>query len=198
MVHDIHSPALGPSTWVLRFAPLIGAGGTVLDYACGGGRHARWLARRGLVVEAVDRDAEALARLAGEPRVTPHLADLESGPWPFAEGGFDAIVVTNYLYRPRFEAMLACLRPGGVLIYETFMIGNERFGRPANPEFLLQPGELLERLGNAFSIVAFEQGEVQCPRAAVVQRVCAIKAVGTVVDLPPNDLSGGGDGGGQR
>jgi SAM-dependent methyltransferase len=194
MVHDIHSPALAPSAWVLRFAPLIGAGGTVLDYACGGGRHARCLARRGLMVEAVDRDAEALALLAGEPRVTPHLADLESGPWPFAEGGFDAIVVTNYLYRPRFEAMLACLRPGGMLIYETFMIGNERFGRPANPEFLLQPGELLERLRNAFSIVAFEQGEVRCSRAAVVQRVCAIKTVGAVVGLPCHDLSGDGHG----
>lgn len=173
-----------PSEWVLRFAPLIVPAGTVLDYACGSGRHARWLARHAFKVEAVDRDADALASMAAEPAITPRLADLEGGPWPFDERGFDAVIVTNYLYRPRFDAMLGCLRPGGVLIYETFMIGHERFGRPSNPEFLLRPGELLQRLEQAFTIVAFEQGTVAYPRPSVVQRVCAVKAVEAVVNLP--------------
>jgi SAM-dependent methyltransferase len=180
----VHSQALEPSAWVRRFAGTIAPAGHVLDYACGSGRHARWLARVGFDVEAVDRDPEALGRLAGEGRVSTRLADLEDGPWPYAEATFDAVVVTNYLFRPRFDAMLACLRPGGVLIYETFMLGHERYGRPSNPAFLLRPGELLQRLAENFTIVAFEQGVVHSPRDAVIQRVCAVKASEAVVDLP--------------
>lgn len=164
-----------PSRWVLRFAQLVPKPGRVLDFACGGGRHARWLAAHGWEVEAVDRDAAALERLAGLPRVRVREADLENGPWPYGREGFDAIVVTNYLYRPRFDLLLDCLASNGVLIYETFMLGNERFGRPSNPEFLLRPGELLDRLAERFTIVAFEQGEVSLPKPAVVQRVCAVK-----------------------
>jgi SAM-dependent methyltransferase len=172
------------SPWVMRFAPLIAAGGEVLDYASGGGRHARWLAQRGWRVEAVDRDAAALAQLAGDARVTTRQADLEDGPWPYAGRRFDAVVVTNYLYRPRFGELLACLDAGGVLIYETFMVGNERFGKPSNPDFLLQRGELLARLGADYTIVAFEQGETRTPRPAVVQRVCAIRGAGPLPVLP--------------
>jgi SAM-dependent methyltransferase len=174
------------SPWVVRFAPLIAPGGAVLDYASGGGRHARWLAQRGWRVEAVDRDAAALALLAGEARVATRQADLEDGPWPYAGRRFDAVVVTNYLYRPRLGELLACLDPGGVLIYETFMVGNERFGKPSNPDFLLQPAELLARLGAGYTIVAFEQGEVRTPRPAVVQRVCAIRGEGPPPALPDN------------
>ena len=173
-----------PSAWVTRFAPLINAGGEVLDYDCGSGRHARWLAQRGFHVEAVDRDASALESLQGVPRIDTRRADLESGQWPYAGRRFDGVIVTNYLFRPRLEMLLALLGPGGVRIYETFMLGNEAFGRPSNPEFLLRAHELLERVAGAFSVVAFEQGQVAVPRAAVVQRICAVKgSVGTSLPL---------------
>ncbi len=180
----MHAGVSQPSAWVTRFAPLVAPGGRVLDLACGGGRHARWLARQGYRVEAVDRDRSALESLEGVAGVTTRLADLEGGPWPYDGAQFDGIVVANYLYRPRFADLLACLAPGGVLIYETFMLGNERFGKPGNPDFLLRPGELLERLAHGYAIVAFEQGEVAAPRAAVVQRVCAVRGEGRVMPLP--------------
>lgn len=179
-----HPHPLAPSPWVMRFLPLVTAGGTVLDFACGGGRHARLFAGRGFRVEAVDRDVEALASLREVPGVDVREADLEEAPWPLAGRSFDGVVVTNYLFRPRFDDLLGCVGPGGVLIYETFMLGNERFGRPANPEFLLRPGELLERLGKSFTIVAFEQGIVERPRAAAVQRVCAARRPADGVALP--------------
>lgn len=174
-----------PSPWVVRFAPLIAEHGEVLDLACGGGRHARWLAQRGFRVEAVDRDGVALELIDGAPHVVTREADLEQGPWPYAGRRFDGIVVTNYLYRPRLGMLLDSLSPGGVLIYETFMLGNERFGKPSNPEFLLRPGELMARLGDGYTVVAFEQGEVAQPKPAVVQRICAVKGEAGVVALPP-------------
>ena len=173
-----------PSAWVVRFAPLIAHGGTVLDLACGSGRHARWLAARGLRVEAVDRDAAALAQLAEVPGIEPRVADLEDGPWPYAGCRFDAVIVTHYLHRPRFDALLACVAPGGVLIYETFMRGHERFGRPARADFLLAPHELLTRVAADFSVVAFEQGEVAGARPAVLQRICAVRGAGAPLRLP--------------
>lgn len=180
----VHAHRDAPSPWVCRFAPLIRESGGVLDYACGGGRHARWLAGRGLRVVAVDRDGAALRALDAVDGVATVEADLEGGPWPLEGRRFDAIVVTNYLYRPRLTMLFDALEPGGVLIYETFMRGNERFGRPSNPDFLLAPGELLERVAGGFSIVAFEQGEVERPRAAVVQRICAVRGAGRIVRLP--------------
>lgn len=176
------SPA--PSAWVVRFASLLRAGGQVLDFACGGGRHVRWLAERGFLVEAVDRDTDALASLATIPGVQVREADLENGPWPYNGRQFDGIVVTNYLFRPRLAELLDCVIPGGVLIYETFMLGNERHGKPSNPDFLLRPGELLDRLRDDYQIVAFEQGEVALPRPAVVQRVCAIRHPTAPPELP--------------
>ncbi|KAI5914308.1 bifunctional 2-polyprenyl-6-hydroxyphenol methylase/3-demethylubiquinol 3-O-methyltransferase UbiG [Thauera sp. 2A1] len=180
----MHASLASPSPWVTRFAPLIAAGGEVLDYACGGGRHARWLAQRGFRVEAVDRDGVALELLQGVPHVHTRHADLEHGVWPYGGRRFDAVVVTNYLFRPRLAPLLELVSLGGVLIYETFMLGNERFGKPSNPDFLLAPGEMLQRLAEGWSIVAFEQGEVREPRPAVVQRVCAIKGGGQVGVLP--------------
>jgi len=156
-------------------------GARVLDLACGSGRHAHWLAGRGYAVHAVDRDAAALATLDGVPGVRTQALDLEGARWPLEGESFDAVVVTNYLFRPHFEALLALVRPGGVLIYETFMLGNARFGKPSNPDFLLQPGELLERVREGWSVLAFEQGEVSQPRPAVVQRVCAVRGT----SLPP-------------
>jgi len=157
-----------PSDWVVRWAPLV-ARGPVLDVAAGGGRHARYFANRNLKVVAVDREPVAIAG------VECVQADLENGtPWPFAGQRFGAVVVTNYLHRPLFEPLQASLAEGGVLIYETFMIGNEKFGRPSNPAFLLRPGELLEAFG-ALQVVAFEQGVVEKPKPAAIQRLCAVR-----------------------
>ena len=170
-----HAQLAAPSAWVARFAALVPVGGRVLDVACGGGRHARLFAERSCTVEAVDRDAAALAQLAGVAGITPVCADLEQEVWPYTGRSFDAVVVTNYLYRPHFDALLACVAPGGVLIYETFMLGNERFGKPSNPGFLLEPDELLRRVAAGFSVLAFEQGEVAAPKPAMVQRICALR-----------------------
>lgn len=164
-----------PSAWVRRFAPLIAEGGTVLDLACGYGRHTRLLADMGYAVHAVDRDHEALDALRELANVTVTYADLEQRPWPFAVAAFDGIIVTNYLWRPLWPLLLAALRPDGVLVYETFMLGNERFGKPANPAFLLRPAELLKVVHDRLTVVAFEQGEVQEPRPAVIQRLCALR-----------------------
>lgn len=159
-----------------RFAPLIRAGGDVLDLACGGGRHARYLASLGCSVDAVDRDQVSLAALAQVAGVRPLAADLEGAPWPYGGRVWDGIVVTRYLYRPLFAILIASLREGGVLIYETFMVGNEHFGRPSNADFLLRPNELLTAFGKDLAVVAFEQGEVALPKPAVLQRLCALRA----------------------
>jgi SAM-dependent methyltransferase len=161
-----------PSPWIARFAPLIPADGEVLDLACGGGRHARLLAALGHRVEAVDRDGDALAQLAGIERVTPRQADLEGGPWPYYGRVFDGIVVSRYLWRPLMPQLFNCLDEGGVLIYETFMAGQEQFGKPENPAHLLRVGELLDMVGKRFTIVAFEQGEVAGEKPQVMQRLC--------------------------
>jgi SAM-dependent methyltransferase len=161
-----------PSAWVRRFLPLIRRGGRALDLAAGGGRHTRLLLDMGFRVTAVDRDVEALLALAG-PHCAAREVDLESGAaWPLG-GGYDAIVVTNYLHRPLFPVIREALAARGVLIYETFAAGNERLGRPSNPDFLLQPGELLEAFAD-LTVIAVEQGEVADPRPAVIQRIAAI------------------------
>lgn len=166
--HAAHSADASP--WIARFAPLIPAGGDVLDLACGGGRHARLLAGLGYHVEAVDRDANALAMLAGVANVTTRCADLEGGPWPYYADVFDGIVVNRYLWRPLFPQIFNCLAEGGVLIYETFMEGQQLYGKPSNPAFLLRPGELLDLVGKRFTVVAFEQGEI--PGQQVIQHIC--------------------------
>jgi SAM-dependent methyltransferase len=152
--------------------PLIRPDGLVLDLAAGMGRHSRMLIESGFAVRAVDRDISALATLAGA-RCEVRCVDLENGtPWPLGDG-YDGIVVTNYLYRPLLAGIAAALAPEGVLIYETFAAGNERFGRPRNPDFLPRPGELLAAFAT-LTVVAFEQGEVASPRPAVVQRLAAV------------------------
>jgi SAM-dependent methyltransferase len=161
-----------PSPWVMRWAHLVAPGARVLDVACGGGRHARYLATRGARVDAVDRDAMAGAGLAAVAGVRFLAADLEAGPWPYASRSFDAIVVTNYLHRPLFPRLFEVLAVDGVLIYETFAEGNARFGRPSNPDFLLAPGELLRHCAT-LHVLAYEDGVIAQPRAARVQRICA-------------------------
>jgi len=166
---------LAPSAWVCRFARLIAPGGAVLDLACGQGRHPRYLAGLGYRVEALDRDSAALATLAGVAGVGTRCIDLEASPWPLAAAQFDGIVVTNYLHRPLVPALLEALRQGGVFIYETFALGNERLGRPSNPEFLLRPDELLQWVNGRLQVLAFEQGLVGQPKPAVIQRICAVQ-----------------------
>jgi SAM-dependent methyltransferase len=164
------------SPWVQRYAPLV-PGGAVLDLACGSGRHARHMAALGHEVVAVDRDATALAAAAG-PGITTSAIDLEEegAAWPFGPHRFAGIVVTNYLHRPLIADMLGSLAPNGVLIYETFADGNAQFGKPSNPAFLLQPGELLELAReHGLRVVAFEDGVIDTPKAAMVQRLCAVK-----------------------
>lgn len=149
----------------------------MLDVACGKGRHLRHLRSLGFAAVGIDRDAQALASLAGLPDVELRVADIEEGPWPFAPGEFDGVVVTNYLHRPLFPHLVAALRPGGILIYETFALGNERYGRPSNPDFLLQPGELPRR-AEPLGVIAFEQGLVSSPKEALIQRICAVRSEG--------------------
>lgn len=157
------------SPWIQRFTPLLRQGGTALDLACGGGRHVRWLLRHGLEVVAVDRDAAAVAPLKGLARVV--VADVENGPWPLPDERFDAIVVTNYLWRPLLPRLVDSLAEGGVLLYETFAVGQESVGRPANPDFLLRPGELLEA-ARGLRVVAYEDGFLDAP-PRFVQRIAA-------------------------
>ena len=164
-----------PSEWVLRCAPLIRAGGRVLDVACGRGRHTRFLIQSGFQVEAVDRDVSALAFLAG---VVTRQADLEGEPWPYSAEEFDGIVVTNYLYRPLFLRLFEALAVGGVLIYETFSEGNQLLGRPRNPDYLLNSGELLEQVNGWLEVNAYEELCVVENNRAVVQRICAVKVAG--------------------
>jgi SAM-dependent methyltransferase len=167
-----------PSPWVVRWAERVPAGGRVLDVASGSGRHAKYFAARGHPVEAVDRDPELPKRLAGVAGVDARVADLENGPWPYEEVRFAGIVVTNYLHRPLFPLLLAALAPGGVLIYETFAVGNERYGRPTNPDFLLRAGELLEAVRGQLWVIAYEDVVVTEPRPAAVQRICAVRESG--------------------
>ncbi len=175
-----------PSAWVSRFLPLVCKAGRVLDLACGGGRHAKLAAGLGHQVTALDRNRDALAGLAGLHGVTVIEHDLEADGaiWPFDAGTFDGIVVTNYLHRPLMADILAALAPGGVLIYETFAAGNETYGKPSRPDFLLQPGELLEVCKN-LTIVAFEQGRETAPTDSVRQRICTVRGgVPSEIALP--------------
>ena len=165
-----------PSEWVRRFVPLIPAAGRVLDLACGEGRHARLLAQLGYRVLAVDRDERALGPLAGIAGIDVAAIDLETGSWPYRGEQFAGIVVTNYLHRPLFPLLVASLVEGGVLIYETFARGNERYGRPSNPEFLLQPGELLAVVSGRLRVLAYEDIFVTEPKPALLQRICAVHA----------------------
>lgn len=162
---------LPPSPWVRRWSGFIRPGGCVLDVACGSGRHARWLARLGFEVEAVDRAPELFA--APPPGVTVTGADIEGGPWPYEGRRFDAVVVTNYLHRPLLPTLIESLERGGLLVYETFARGHERFGRPTNPAFLLEPGELLEAVHGRLRVLGYEDLVVDEPRAAALQRLAA-------------------------
>lgn len=194
--HAAHT-VLQASAWVLRFAEMIPkqkaalnlaraevldvalgqaldiAAGQVLDLAAGSGRHSRALAAMGYAMLAVDRDLDEF--VAPPPGVTLFKADLELNPWPFANQQFAGVVVTNYLYRPLLPFIVAAVAPGGILIYETFAIGNEQFGRPSRAEFLLQPEELLDAVRGELQVIAYENMFIKEPKPATVQRIAAIR-----------------------
>jgi len=159
------------SAWVERWAHLVPEGGRVLDVACGRGRHMRFFAARGHSVTGVDRDAQAVASPGDLGEAV--AADIENGPWPFAGRLFDAVIVTNYLWRPLLPAIVDCIAPGGVLLYETFAAGNETVGKPSRPDFLLRPGELL-RACQSLRVIAYEDGFLAEPER-FVQRLAAVR-----------------------
>jgi SAM-dependent methyltransferase len=172
MATDLHGSGEA-SPWIQRWSHLVKPGGSVLDVACGLGRHLRWFAARGHPVTGVDRspEAEAAAGAFGEAI----RADIENGPWPLAGRRFDAVVVTNYLWRPLLPTLLDSLAPGGVLLYETFATGNETVGKPSRPDFLLQPGELLTVCAG-LRVIAYEDGFLAQPER-FVQRIAAVRGV---------------------
>jgi SAM-dependent methyltransferase len=169
-----------PAPWIVRWSHLVPEGGTVLDVACGGGRHMRWFAARGHRAFGVDRSPEAVA--ASSEFGEPLLADIEQGPWPFAGRRFDAVIVTRYLWRPRLPDIVAALAPGGVLLYETFAAGNETVGKPSRHDFLLQPGELLAACAG-LRVVAYEDGFLAEPDR-FVQRIAAVREAAAPADRP--------------
>ena len=162
----------GPSAWIERHSPLISRSGRILDIAAGKGRHTRYLLRKGHSVIAVDKNLSSLRNIKNA-RLSLIQVDLETGDsWPYKEGMFAGVVVTNYLYRPLFGPIIASLAPGGVLIFETFARGNEKFGKPNNPDYLLEPDELIRVTLNKLHIIAYEDLIVEQPRPAHIQRIC--------------------------
>jgi SAM-dependent methyltransferase len=172
-MHGTGEPSPWVTAWLTRLAPAGTVDRTAIDVACGSGRHLRWLAAQGWRCTGVDRDAAALAPLAAVADTL--LADLENGPWPLAGRQFDAVVVTNYLWRPLMAPLQALVAPGGVLVYETFADGHQTIGRPSRPEFLLQPGELLRAFPD-LRVVAYEDGFEALPER-FVQRLVAVREV---------------------
>jgi len=173
-------PQPPPSPWILRFAGHVPAGGQVLDLACGGGRHGRLFRDRGHPVTFVDRDVSGVADLHGEEGVEIIEADIEAaGPWPLGERRFAGVVVANYLWRPLLPRIVASVAPGGILIYETFAQGNEAYGRPRNPDFLLKPGELFEAARGELGILAYAQCLRETPNRAVIQHIAATRPSGS-------------------
>lgn len=176
MAADIPRVAMEPSPWVRRFTDLIPEGGLVLDLACGAGRHSRYLLSLGYRVVLLDRVITNVADLAADEHVELIACDLEDGrPWPLEDQTFDGVVVTNYLHRPLMKHLVRSVAPGGALIYETFADGNQAFGQPRNPDFLLQREELLIFTRPELRVVAFEDILVSQPRPAAIQRIAAVR-----------------------
>ena len=172
---EIHGGAGEPSPWMARFAPLVPKGGTVLDVACGSGRHTRFFLELGHRVVAIDRDVSGLADVAGNPEVEILQVDLEDGrPFPLSGRRFEGVIVARYLHRPMLPDLVEAVAPGGVLIYETFARGHERLGSPTNPDYLLEPGELFEAVRGRLRVVAYEDLVVEDLRPEAIQRICAV------------------------
>ncbi len=163
-----------PSPWVVRFSGQVPAGGEVIDIACGSGRHGRLFLANGHPVTFVDVDTESLDDLGGRSDVAIIETDLETeGFWPFAGHAYAGVIVTNYLWRPILPKIIDLVAPGGLLIYETFAAGNEAFGKPSNPDYLLQPDELRDAVDGKLEVLDFEQVETKTPKPAVIQHIAA-------------------------
>lgn len=170
---EVNNP---PSNWVARFARYVPAGSRVLDLACGGGRHSRLFMEHGFRVLAADRDLSGLGDLVDHPDIDAVQVDLEDGmPFPFKEKQFGGVIVTNYLYRPILGDIVSAVAEGGILIYETFAKGNERFEGPSRPDFLLDRGELLEAVRGKLTVLAYEDLIIADPRPAAIQRIAAVR-----------------------
>ncbi len=174
MTTEPHQKPLQPSPWVVEHAGRIAAGADVLDLACGAGRHTRWLLERGFRVMAVDINISGLDDLTGHPGLATLEADLENGPWPLGNAEFGGVIVTNYLWRQLFPRIRDAVAPGGVLIYETFAVGNEQYGKPSNPDFLLREGELQDWFSD-WTVVGVEQTYTEIHKPAIIQHICAVK-----------------------
>lgn len=169
------TPQRDASPWITRFAHLAPEHLPVLDLACGSGRHTRLFLERGHRVTSVDIDLSDVGDIDGSENTTLVKKDLEDGSvWPFGTQTFGAVVVTNYLHRPLLPSLVATVASGGVFLYETFGQGNEAFGKPSNPDFLLKPGELLEAVRGILQVIAYEHGEHAEPNRSIVQRICAV------------------------
>lgn len=182
-----HAALQAPSPWIVRWSHLVPPAGAVLDVACGSGRHMRWFADRGHPTTGVDRSEEAVLAASRHGRVLQ--ADIENGPWPFDGQRFAAVVVTNYLWRPRLPDIVAAVAPGGVLLYETFAAGNESVGKPSRADFLLQPGELLAAC-TGLRVVAYEDGFLPSPDR-FVQRIAAVRPPAGLGGFPERHPLGG-------
>jgi SAM-dependent methyltransferase len=184
----MHASTGEPSRWVQRWAPLLPAGARVLDVACGSGRHLRWLAARGFMLTGIDRDAAATAAL--HPLAEVVVADIETGPWPLAGRRFDAVLVTNYLWRPLLPTLVDSVADGGLLIYETFADGQQTVGRPSQPDFLLRPGELIAACAG-LRVLAYEDGFLSDPDR-FVQRIVAARSPAAMARYPLDGVPGAG------
>lgn len=176
IARNVAHPGMEPFPWVARFADLIPEGGVVLDLACGAGRHGRFFRSRGHRLVMLDRDISQVTDLASDPKIELVACDLEAGrPWPLGGRAFDGVVVTNYLHRPVLRNIVAAVAPGGVLVYETFARGNEVFGSPRNPDYLLRREELLIATRPELRVIAFEDIPITEPRPACIQRIAAVR-----------------------
>lgn len=172
-----HATMREPSPWIVRWAELAPPGGKVLDVACGGGRHGRLFLAGGHDVTFLDRDLDGVADLRDDPAATLVEADLEDGsPWPLPRRRFGCVVVTNYLWRPILPKIIASVGVGGCLLYETFGMGNEAHGKPSNPDYLLEPDELLRAVKGTLSVRAYGHGLDNHPAPAVRQHIAAVRA----------------------
>lgn len=169
-----HHKPTSPSPWVVEHAARIALGADVLDLACGPGRHTRFLLERGYRVMAVDLNISGLDDLSGHPGLAVLEADLENGPWPLGNARFGGVIVTNYLWRLLFPRIRDAVAPGGVLIYETFAIGNEQYGKPSNPDFLLRENELMDWFGD-WQVIGFEHAYTEAHKPGIIQHICAVK-----------------------